>query len=156
MQIIKDSFKRLESSKEFKDFIKENKKAFLCSVFMISEVDSISKALPQFNYFNEGKSATFTVSDKITMEESEYNTKDLKELKLEHIKIGFKEILNKSLEVIKENYKSLNILKVILVLDSEGFEITYLSTALKAVVIKMDHSGNLISHQQNQIVQSVL
>jgi hypothetical protein len=155
MLTIKESLEKLKKTKEFKEFIEKNQDAFLYSVFIISDITTVSDAPKQFNYYNKGKVTTFIVSKNIEVAESEgiLKEREIKELKLNEINLNLEEALEKAKKIIEENYSSYTLLKIIVTLTYTGFDISYLTSSLKAINIRIDPAGKNIIHQINQILQ---
>ncbi len=135
---MKELYKKLTSSKIFKDWRDKNKDSFLCSYIVIDKT--------QFDFYNKNNTITsFTMGDNIEIKENEkiFKKTELKELKLDNITLTKKQ----ALEIIKEKYPKEKFTKEIIILQNTGepfWNITIITSSLKILNIRIDMNKKII------------
>jgi|TARA_Y100000310_G_C20682951_1_gene817130 hypothetical protein len=132
---LQQEYSKIIESEEYKEFKKNNPNSHLSSVFL-------DNAGWQFNFFYDDKLITFYLEDSIIKtEESEiYEKKEIKELKLDEVKVSkeeVEEILNKSME--EHGNEKVN--KKIIILQQKEvpfWNITYITTTLNVLNVKIN------------------
>lgn len=158
MLSLKELHKKLETSKELKDFEKKNEKAFLYSCFFVSE------GKWQFDYYNpeDNNITSFEAAEKIKEMpiDSLVNKKaKITELNLNNIKIECKKAVEAAKEFMTKNYPSdISFMKEIIILENnEGkpvWNLTFLTATLKLVNIKVDgENGKIITHSSDSFLK---
>lgn len=134
-----NSYKRLTSSKIFKNWNLKHKNSFLCSFIIIDN--------PQFDFHNKNNTITsFTINDNIEIKENQEIFKETKlnPLKLEDIKLTKEQ----ALEIIKNKYTNETFTKRIIILQNTEkplWNITLITSSLKLLNIKIDMNKQIIS-----------
>ena len=141
-----ESFKKLLSSKEYKEYKKNNPDSYLTSCFII-----IDKTNWQFDFYNKNNTITsFIINNKIEITKNQKifqkeKTK-LKELDLNKIKITLKEALK--LIKTKDNF-----VKTIVILQPYLWNITLITSTFKVLNVKIDAiKKEIISEQYESIL----
>lgn len=144
----KEFQKRIESSKEFKQFKEKNSDAILANAFTMLKDWQLDYYVP-----NKDTITSFTIENKkIIQKESEIFRKEKQEilqLNLDNIKIS----LEKAIE--KTNIKNTqNTIVVLQVIDKkEIWNITYFTTTFKTINVKIDaNSGEIISKDESSLL----
>ena len=147
-----DFFKKLEKSKVFKDWKKENKTCFLCGCFTI--IDK-KEEFWQFDFYNKqlNKITSFKINSTIEIFPEEDIFSDVKstinELDLSDIKIEFSEISEK----LKKRYK--DIVKEIVVLQNSDaliWNISLLTSTMNLINAKVSASTGKILEEKSESV----
>ena len=132
-------YKKLISSKIFKDWNNKNKDSFLCSFVLIDN--------PQFDFYNKNDTMTsFMMKDKIEVIEDEeiYNETKIKPLQIKDIKSSE----DKVIEIIKDKYPKEKFGKEIIILqnqDRQLWNITIITASLKLLNVKVDMNNKIVS-----------
>jgi len=132
-------YKKLTSSKIFKDWKEKHKESFLCSFIEINNV--------QFDFYNENETiTTFTMGDNIEIKENEkiFKKTKLNELKLDEIKLTKEQ----ALKIIKEKYPKETFTKEIFILQNPKepiWNITLITSSLKILNIRIDMNKKITS-----------
>lgn len=146
-----EALERLENSKEFKEWKKENPKSYLAHGFVM---DSEQKEKEwQIGYFNPEteKILTFIMADEILINpESDVMNKKIEKLDKEKIMVTIDEAFIESDKVQKQKYSSHPPLKKIAILQKTNGEqvwnITYVTRTFKTINIQVDAgTGNIVS-----------
>ncbi|MDD5331592.1 MAG: hypothetical protein PHE43_02095 [Candidatus Nanoarchaeia archaeon] len=145
---LKDSWEKLQKSKEYKEFIKKNKDSYLCAGFIIYKSGKEKEANWQIDvYIKETKNiATFIFEkDKVVVKETneifQKVKKDLEELKLGELKIDFKKALKIFNKLRDTKYPKEKELDIIVVLQKTGnpcWNITYITTGFNMLHLDID------------------
>jgi Zn-dependent metalloprotease len=152
---MKDIIKKLESSKEYKEWIKENPKAYLTHAFIME--DPNVKQEWQIGYFlpKEDKVMTFTVGDSIMQNPPSEVFKEkgtILKLKLDEVKVEMEDALKTAAKLQKEKYPGNDALKKIVILQNldvgQVWNITYVTQTFKTLNIKIDaQTGKVIKDE---------
>lgn len=158
---IKEIIKKLEESKEFKDWKKKNKEDYLVHLFNM--FDNNSDGIWQIGYTNkDSKVTSFVMGDEIEImpDEKVFQEKKskIKKLDISKIKISIDEALEKAEEFQKEKYDGNTPLKTMVVVQNIAenilYNITYITRAFNTLNMKIDAiSGKLISHEITPMLQ---
>lgn len=162
---LKEDFKKLQGTKEFKSFKKENPKAYFSSAFLMIESLDVKDIKWQIDYYDSElqKASTFIVNgdvveSKIGEEILQKKKEDIDELKLEDVKIGF----DKAVEVIhkfrKKKYPEEKAQKIIIVLQNLGkslvWNITYITVNLNLINFKINAvNGKVIESRMEPLIR---
>jgi len=93
---ISEMFSKLESSKEFKSFKKQNPHAYFCAAFFVFDYEAKEMKKQLDYYVSENEIITFSLDDKILQQEAKMpESEKLKEIKKDEIKIDLDEVLEK-------------------------------------------------------------
>jgi len=147
-----DSFKKLGSSKQLKDFKSKNRHAFLYACFYVSD------GRWQFDFYNPKDAiiTTFEVSDVVKVmpvdKAFKHDKGKITELHIDKIKVGFDkavDLVNKF--VAEECPADKSFTKTIVILQNLDknivWNITLLTSTLKLLNVKLDaSSGEVVSH----------
>tara|TARA_Y100000034_G_scaffold89696_1_gene107976 strand:- start:1416 stop:1868 length:453 start_codon:yes stop_codon:yes gene_type:complete len=131
-------YKKLESSKIFKDWKNKHKDSFLCSYIVIDKT--------QFDFYNKNDTITsFTVDNNIEIKENEkiFKKTELKELDLNNIKLKEKD----AIEIVNKKYSKETFNKKIIILQNteEPFwNLTFITASLKILNVKIDMNKKII------------
>ncbi|MEM4267001.1 MAG: hypothetical protein QW404_03020 [Candidatus Nanoarchaeia archaeon] len=152
MPQLNDLLKRLNSSKELKDFKKKHEKSFLYACFYVSDGNW------QFDFYNPKDEfiTTFEVSDVIKVMPvdkafKEDNSK-ISELDFDKVKLDFDKVMGIVKKFISSEYPNdSSFTKTIVILqcldNKVVWNITFLTSTLKLINVKLDaSSGKVISH----------
>jgi len=140
MKGLYDNLKKIENSERFKEWKKKHK-GFLCSIFLMCNADDIDENW-QFDFYSNGKIASF--SNNSFSESDIFEKHSLKELKLNEVKIGFEDALKTIGKLKEEKYKSENFDKIIIVLDSDVWNISYITKSFRIFNVKIDNKDGKI------------
>ncbi len=147
----KEALKKLESSKEYKEFSKKNKACYLSYAFIM--IDESVKEEWQIGYYNpkDDKVSTFAINEKITQNpEAEIFKDDKKVLKLElaDVKITLEKALDIAEKTQKEKYSPHTPFKKIIILQKleigQVWNITYVTNTFKTLNMKIDSSSGKV------------
>lgn len=135
---MKELYKKLTSSKTFKDWKNKHKESFLCSFIEINN--------QQFDFFNKNNTITsFMIDKNIEIKENQkiFNKSKLKELKLDNI-------LTKEqvLDIIKNKHPKETFTRKIIILQNPKeliWNITLITSSLKILNIKIDMNKKILS-----------
>lgn len=146
-----DSYKKLLSSKTFKDWKNKNKDSYLCSCFNILENKNYNW---QFDFYNKNNTITsFIMNNKIEIDKDQEifqrEKTELKELNLEKVKLK----LSEALKLIKTKYKD-NFFKTIAILQPYVWNITLITSEFKILNVKIDAvTKKIISEKYESILK---
>ena len=150
---LKDSLNSLESSDEFKNFRKNNKRAYLCSFFRIVGESESSDWQIDFYLPEKDKMTSFSVSDKVKIIDADSKIFKKKEktvdpLNLDKLKINLDNAFSIIEELKNKKYRNEEIGKKIIILQSikiPMWNITYLTTSLNILNVKINAvSGKIL------------
>lgn len=161
MKVI-DAIAKIEDSKEYSKWSKENRSAFLAHAFTMKEEAGFESW--QVGYFNpeHDKVTVFELDEKIQMmPESEVFKKEetlVKALDREKIKLDVEEALSAALSFGHEKYPQIRSGKQIIVLQNieEGqvWNITFISPSMDVLNIKVSSDeGTIVSHNLTRIFE---
>lgn len=147
-----EAFKKLEASKEFKDFKKKNPEAYLCAGFFILDVEA-NQNVQQIDFQCDDKIATFSLADTITMKMEE--TADKK--KLLSIKPEIKADLDEVQKIVKKETEKNKITskmnKIIAVLqaheDKQIWNVTCIFSSFAILRLHMDSFTGKVLKSEN-------
>ncbi len=149
---LKESIKKLESSKTFKDYKKTNPDAYLTSTFLMAENLEEDWQLDYYSIKSK-KITSFVIKDKIkSMPETKpFQEKEtiIEKLDIDKIKIDFKKVLEIADKLKKEKYKNETLTKKIIVLQNlkefgQIWNLTFLTSSFKTLNIKINASSGKI------------
>jgi len=157
---IKQTIKKVESSKAFKSFIRAHPDYFLAHCFtMVSEGDK--SFVWELGYYSEktDKLVVFETEPKIIMRPEEDAFKKegtIKKLELNKVKISTSKVLDICDELVKKKYSGQSITKKIIILqnlEKQIFNITLVTLSFNILNIKIDAaSGEVVSDN----IQSIM
>ncbi len=142
---LQEEYSNILESEEYKEFKQNNPESYLSSVFL-------DNSGWQFNFYYDNKLITFYLEDSIIKtEESEiYEKKEIKELKLNDIKVSkqeAEEIINQVMD--KHGNEEIN--KKIIILQQKEvpfWNITYITTTLNVLNVKINAISKEILEQK--------
>ena len=158
-----EAIEKLEKSKEFNDWKKDNKKSYLAHSFRM--LDEANKNLWQIGYFNPETNliSVFVVNGEITKNPDAEVFKEEKKLVNSLDKSKVKIFEDKALEnankILEEKYKGNNVFKTFMILqnlDKHGqiWNITFITDKFQSVNIKIDaENGECESHKVVDLIQ---
>lgn len=155
----KEIIKKIESSKEFKEYKKQNQDSFLADIFtIIKEKEDFDW---QLDYYSKSKDkiTSFVIKNKEIIErEEEIFRKDNSEiikLNLNNVKIPVEKALEEINKKTKE--KPNEIIIVLQVINKkETWNITYLTTSFRTLNAKIDaKSGKIISQEEASLFSNL-
>ena len=156
--LIKEKLEKLEESKIFKDWKKDNKSCFLAHLFISSE------NLDEFHYGyydkKEDRITTFIANSEITKTDSDeiFKRPDavIEELKIDKIKIDVGKALEIAKELLNKKYKNEGIVKyfvILQVLEKELYNMSHITNTMKLINLRIDaKNGKLLK----EIVESLM
>ncbi|MBU1202400.1 MAG: PepSY domain-containing protein [Nanoarchaeota archaeon] len=157
--LLKTAIKKLEESKEFKEFIKENKNHYLAHAFTI--IDKIQQNW-QIGYYGKetDKVVVFEVGKNISRfpEEEVFKKPEhkVKPLNLKKIKLTLEEALNIAEKLVSEKYSYETINKTIVIvqnLETEMYNLTLVTQTLHIINIKIDaHTGTILKEFRQSVM----
>lgn len=149
MEELKSLIKKLESSSQFKKVKEANNNIYLCSFFKMFDKE---KEIVQIHYYDSKKDdiISFEIGEEIKIEQSKVfrdKKTEIKELKLDEIKINIKEAIRLYEKFLKSKHETPDKKIIVLqVLEKPVWNITYLTTTFNIINIKIDAiSGEKIS-----------
>ena len=155
---IGEIIKRLQDSKEFTDWKKDNKGHLAHALLMLDESNAW-----QIGYYNPDSDTmtTFIVSDNlietISNQEILRSEQEIKELQLDDVKIGHEEVLKKAMEYHHLHHPREVILKKFFVIqqfhDETIYNMTFFFQSLKTLNIKISaKTGEIVSHSYQSLI----
>ena len=143
---LKKAIKDLQNVKEFKDFKKKNPKAYLASCVVIIDGKNVGDWQVAYYQPKNNKMTTFVIKDKVEVKgEDDIFQKEkveIKELKLNGIKLSLNEMLKQIEDLRKKNHPGDFPNKIIVVLQNLDnriiWNVTHLTSTLKIWNIKLD------------------
>ena len=157
---LKKFVKELQNIKEFKDFKKKNPKAYLASCIVIINDKQVGDWQVDYYQPKNNKMTTFIIKNKIELKgEDDIFQKEkteVKELKLENVKVNLDKMLKLIEDLRKKNHPGDFPNKIIVVLqnlnDKVVWNITHLTSTLKIWNIKLDaENGKLIEEKMENV-----
>lgn len=141
---------KLENSKQFKQFKKNNPQAYLASAFFTFDLVKNTQE-SQLDYFNKGKFMTFQLDNEIIMKEQEpmkkANPKNLPDSSLDLAKLP--EIVKKQLEKNKVQEKPSKIIAILTCEDNQPiFSLNCITSSMSVIKIKLDDKGSCIRFEK--------
>jgi len=161
MKVI-DAIGKIEGSKEYGKWIKENPKAYLAHAFTMKEKESFESW--QVGYYNPERNmvTVFELDSQVTMmPESEVFKREetvVKALDTKKIALDVEQALEAAIALGREKYPLIRSDKQIIVLQNleEGqvWNITFISPAMDVLNIKVSSDeGKIVSHNLNRIFE---
>lgn len=159
------ALEKLENHKKLIEFIKKNKDAYFVSAFFMSNDIGAKDAEWQIDYYSPEKhkitSFAFSKGSVDVKEDQEVfqkNHAELKELKLDKVKIDFDKAIGIIEELRKKKYPAERANKIIVLLqDIDGgclWNITYLTTSFNIWNVKVDAvDGKIKSEKLESVIQ---
>ena len=147
MKNLKSALEKLENSKVFKEWKKNNKDAYLCGMFMMSELSNINHENWQIDFFHNKSITSFILGKEIKLTNTEeIFTKDnkIEELDMNKVKINLESAMKLAMNVKDSKYSDQNITKAIIILQASLWTITFLTSAFKVLNVKIDNSSGEI------------
>jgi len=154
---LNEAIKEIESSKEFKNWVKNEDKPFLSNIFTI--IEDISQVIIwQLDYYSPKKRTltSFTKEkDKIIIKKDQeiFSIGDkIKELDLSNLKITVEESIKK----VKENNPDEKATKIIALLQNKGplaWNITFITSGFKVLNSRVNaETGEILSNEMKSIL----
>lgn len=163
---LNQALKKLNESKEFKEWSSKNKDAFLSYA---SKMLEDNKKVPwQFGFYHKAtdKIITFVVDDdllEMKEEEEVFKKPDMvvKQIDIEKVKIPFEKILEKTKEFQKNKYPKELVNKTIAILQNleeygNIWNITYVTHSFKTLNMKINpENGKIMHHSLESLMDFV-
>ncbi len=156
-----NTIKKLEASKEFKEWRKEHKDNYLVHVFKL--LDKANENEWQIGYYNKknDRITTFVTNGKISINPESEIFKDaelIMPLELEKVSLSYEQIAKAAEEFQEQKYQKEKPLKVIMILQhiktGHVWNITYVTQTYKTLNMKIDSStGEVQSHNLASIFE---
>jgi hypothetical protein len=157
---VTDAIGKIEESKEYSKWLKENPQAYLAHAFTMKEKEGFESW--QVGYYNPGRNmvTVFELDDTVKMmPESEVFKKDetpVKALDRKQIILDVEQALEAAIALGKDKYPQIRSDKQIIVLQNldEGqvWNITFISPSMDVLNIKLSSDdGKIISHNLSRI-----
>ena len=157
---IKDLIKRLEESKEFKDWKEKNKDSFLAHIFKM--LDDANKDDWQIGFYNKDDTMTtfiITPADiKIAETENIFKKPEAKiqKLDLEKVKVDITKSLETAEKIQTTEYKQETPFKIITILQKldlgQVYNITYVTQTFKVLNFKIDAKNGKVLKKKLQTI----
>jgi uncharacterized membrane protein YkoI len=157
---IKDLIKRLEESKEFKDWKEKNKDSFLAHIFKM--LDDANKDDWQIGFYNKDDTMTtfiITPADiKIAETENIFKKPEAKiqKLDLEKVKVDITKSLETAEKIQTTEYKQETPFKIITILQKldlgQVYNITYVTQTFKVLNFKIDAKNGKVLKKTLQTI----
>ena len=158
---LKETIKKLESSKIFKDYKKTNPDAYLTSTFLMTEDIEGDWQLDYYSIKSK-KITSFIIKDKVKgmPETKPFQEKEsiIEKLDIDKVKIDFKKVLEVTDKLIKKKYKSETLTKKIIILQNlkefgHIWNLTFLTSSFKTLNIKIDaNSGKILKKKLASLI----
>lgn len=153
----KEALKKLRDSKEFKDFMKKNKKSFLFSAFFVLDPEFKVETQQIDYYIDDQSAATFAIKECVELKIDEFHPTSKITTLDESIKIDEEKlhnIIKKELE--KTFHGGFKLSKTIAILQKlncvQMWNVTCLTDSLKILRIRIDcFSGKVIESAEAKI-----
>ena len=155
----REVLKKIESSKEFKEYKKQNKDSFLADIFtIIKEKENFDWQLDYYSKSRD-KITSFVIQDKeIKEKEAEIFRKDDSEiikLNLNNVKIPVEKALGDINKKTKEKPNEI-IIALQVINKRETWNITYLTTSFRTLNTKIDaKSGKILSQDEASLFSNL-
>jgi hypothetical protein len=149
---LKSLLRDIKISSEFKEFKEKHPKFYLSSCFNSSDNWQADFYCPE-----DDNLTSFTVKDrKVNVETSEIfrkEKKDIKELKIEELKIGINEAKKIVSSLIEEKYNNEEVNKEIIILqnlEEPLWNITYITKTLNIIHVKINAISGVILEEKKE------
>ncbi|MFC2134548.1 hypothetical protein ACFLTH_08020 [Bacteroidota bacterium] len=159
--LLKVAIKKLEESKEFKEFKKENPEFYLAHAFTI--IDKIQTDW-QIGYFGNKheKVVVFMVGKEISQSAEEEVFKKpedrVKKLDMNNVKIDLEKAFEICEKLLEEKYKGEIINKTIAILqnlETELYNITLVCQSMNLINVKIDANNEKILHESRESIMGL-
>ncbi len=162
---LKEDFDKLQETKEFKDYKKENPKAYFASAFLMIENLSISDVNWQIDYYDPEthKASTFAfngdnVDFKTGEELLQKKKEDIDKISLDDIKLNFDKIIEIIHKFRERKYKEEKAQKIIIILQKFKnhiiWNITYITFNLNLLNFKVNAvNGKVIENKMQPLIK---
>ncbi|MBU0535712.1 MAG: hypothetical protein KKE20_02010 [Nanoarchaeota archaeon] len=157
----KNVLSQLKESKVFKDWVKNNPKAYLCHVFFLFG----KKEQCQIGYYDSKKDliTSFDVDKNVTLGTTEKPFKpegmEVKEVSMKDVSLDFKEAIAIVEDIQRTKYPSEKPVEIIVILQnlaSHGtvFNVTHVTHSFKTLNVKVKaDNGDILDEQLVSIIQ---
>lgn len=162
---LKEALKKLNESKEFKDWNKKNAATFFSYALKIIEESKEQPWSLGFYRKSTGKVATFIVDEKIDMQEEEEIFKDpdakVKPIEAEKAKISFSDILEKVKKFTDKAYPNELISRTIVILQNlekygTVWNITHITHSFNTINIKADAEDGKVLYNNIESIMGLI
>lgn len=162
---LKQDFDKLQETKEFKDYKKENPRAYFSTAFLMIESLNVSDVNWQIDYYDPEthKASTFAfnsnnVEFKTGEELLQKKKEDIDEIKLDDIKINFDKIIEIIHKFRERKYKEEKAQKIIVILQKFKntfiWNITYITANLNLLNFKVNAvNGKIIENKLQPLIK---
>jgi len=158
-----NALKKLDESKVYKDWRKDNSKAILSTGFIVIEKDSANPWMVGFYDEKSDKISSFLVDEKdCTFDRTDevFKRPEDKVLALDKdkIKIDLEAVLDLVDKYLKEHYRHETVIKTILILQTlpefgSVWNVTLVTQSFNAINMKISsEDGNLIDHKWSSLI----
>ena len=160
---VKETIKKVESSKEYKRFIKENPSYYIVHAFSL--VEDQYKIDWQIGYYSKDTDKIIIIEYKndctitIKPEEDVFKEKhDIERLDIKKVNINYDEVMMTANKVLREDYKIEEISKTILLLQNieefgQIWNITLTTAYFNVINIKIDAAtGEVLKHSKESLM----
>ncbi len=154
MQKIKELIKKLQSSKEFKGYKKNNPDSYLCAFFQMEH--------PQLDYYNKKtkEMTTFTINTEIETKTTnkifQKERRDVEELKMDEIKVNLDKAINE-IDKISKKQGIKQLMKRIIILQKIKipiWNISYITSDFKILNVKINAiDGKIIDEKIDSVIK---
>lgn len=160
--ILKQTIKRVEASKAYKGFIKENPDYYLVHCFaMLGGGDKEYKW--ELGYYSEktDRMVVFETEPRVSMrpeEEAFKKAGTVKKLDMSKVRIGVGKALSTCDDLVKRKYPKQIVTKKIIILqhlDKQVFNITLVTQSFNILNIKIDAATGEVLHENIQSIMSL-
>ena len=125
----------------------EKPEGILISIFKMCEVNNLNNTPYQFNYYKDKKTTTYE-NGKIILENAEtFNKEEPEKLNIDKIKYEYEEL---NTEVLKEYNE--NITKVIILIQKDLYNLSYITSSMNIINIKIDQDNKVLEHSKKSIL----
>jgi len=162
MKLFKETLKKLENSKEFKEWKKDNPDVFLSYGFLIVRENQTDDWKIGYYHKKDDKISSFIVGEKIDIEpESEVFKKEktkVNELDLAKVKFDIDKAIEIAKKLQEEKYKNEKSQKSIIILQKlkigQIWNITYITYNMNTLNIKIDtQTGKILEHKLSSLFE---
>jgi len=156
MEDPKEAYARLQNTEEFRKFSENNFNAFLSSFALMSSFEELETKPWQINFYvpETKKMTTFIMTDlvEVSHEQDILKKGEIKELKLEDIKIAFNQIFD-SAKIVYEEKKTEDAQTIVVLLqknDHVAWTITFVSATMKMLSVQINaETADIIEAKQS-------
>jgi hypothetical protein len=153
--LLNKKFTKLETSKLFKEWRKDNPKSYLAHVFRM--FDEANEKIWQFGYYNDDNTiTTFILEDDVKevphQEIFQKEKHKLEKLDVKKIKLDFSKALAKAQGVHSKKYSKHPIMKKIVILQTldkkQVYNITFVTQTMHTLNVHVDSSSGKILREE--------